>query len=114
MQDQSPDKISTLVEDLLSHKDDYAMHWLTFWNDLLRNDYRGTGYIDGGRKQISPWLYTALRDNLRFTDRVALFEVAQVYLPKEGEPLPDEPRRLGIVMSGPRLARSWLRKQIGT
>ena len=35
----------------------YAEHWLTFWNDLLRNDYRGTGYIDGGRKQITAWLY---------------------------------------------------------
>ena len=21
----------------------YAEHWLTFWNDLLRNDYTGTG-----------------------------------------------------------------------
>ena len=31
----------------------YAEHWLTFWNDLLRNDYAGTGYIDGGRKQIT-------------------------------------------------------------
>src|SRR5262249_59476155 len=38
-------------------------HWLTFWNDLLRNDYQGTGYIDGGRKQITPWLYQSLYDN---------------------------------------------------
>src|SRR5262249_3050092 len=41
----------------------YADHWLTFWNDLLRNDYAGTGFIDGGRKQISAWLYRALVDN---------------------------------------------------
>src|SRR4029450_13613691 len=27
------------------------------------NDYRGTGYIDGGREQITRWLYAALRDN---------------------------------------------------
>ena len=60
------------------------------------------------RRTLMNHLLETLRDNLRFTDRVALFEVAQVYLPKEGEPLPDEPRRLGMVMSGPRLARSWL------
>jgi hypothetical protein len=30
---------------------------------LLRNDYAGTGYIDGGRKQISAWLYKSLVDN---------------------------------------------------
>ncbi|MDB5387518.1 MAG: hypothetical protein JWM11_3164, partial [Planctomycetaceae bacterium] len=40
-----------------------AEHWLTFWNDLLRNDYTGTGFITGGRKQISKWLYQALVTN---------------------------------------------------
>ncbi|MHA3772608.1 DUF1549 domain-containing protein [Verrucomicrobiota bacterium sgz303538] len=51
------------VDGFLARKDDYATHWLTFWNDALRNDYSGTGYIDGGRKQISAWLYNALRDD---------------------------------------------------
>jgi mono/diheme cytochrome c family protein len=60
---RSPDKRAQLVRTLLSDRQRYAQHWLTFWNDLLRNDYKGTGYIDGGRKQISRWLYTALRDN---------------------------------------------------
>jgi len=60
------------------------------------------------RRTLMNHLLETLRDNLRFTDRVAIFEVAIVYLPKQGEPLPAEPRRLGIVMSGPRLARSWL------
>jgi hypothetical protein len=41
----------------------YTEHWLTFWNDLLRNDYGGTGFITGGRKQISKWLYDALLTN---------------------------------------------------
>jgi len=36
-------------------------NWLSFWNDLLRNDYAGTGYIDGGRKPISSWLYRRAR-----------------------------------------------------
>lgn len=61
--DTSRDKRAHLVNRLLADDHRYAQHWLTFWNDLLRNDYRGTGYIDGGRKQISAWLYSALRDN---------------------------------------------------
>jgi hypothetical protein len=51
------------VRRLLEEDDRYAQHWISFWNDLLRNDYRGTGYIDGGREQITQWLYAALRDN---------------------------------------------------
>ena len=51
------DKRARLVERLLADRAGYAGHWLTFWNDLLRNDYSGTGYIDGGRKQITGWLY---------------------------------------------------------
>ncbi|HWB09654.1 MAG TPA: PSD1 and planctomycete cytochrome C domain-containing protein [Pirellulales bacterium] len=57
------DKRQQFVRGLLDDRRAYADHWLTFWNDLLRNDYRGTGYIDGGRKQISKWLYQALVDN---------------------------------------------------
>ena len=49
----------------------YAEHWLSFWNDLLRNDYRGTGYIDGGRKQITAWLYSALFTNMPYDQFVA-------------------------------------------
>ena len=41
----------------------YTEHWLTFWNDALRNDYIGTGYIDGGRSQITNWLYASLESN---------------------------------------------------
>ncbi|KAA5542087.1 DUF1549 domain-containing protein [Roseiconus nitratireducens] len=55
-----------LVDDLLARDVDYAEHWLTFWNDLLRNDYDGTGFITGGRKQISQWLYEALVQNKPF------------------------------------------------
>lgn len=54
---------AALVDSLLERREDYATHWLTFWNDALRNDYSGTGYIDGGRKQISKWLFAALRDD---------------------------------------------------
>lgn len=64
--DTRPDKRQRLVRQLLDDRPGYAAHWLTFWNDLLRNDYRGTGYIDGGRKQISGWLYQALVQNLPY------------------------------------------------
>ena len=75
--DTGPDKRGRLVRRLLSDNRRYAEHWLSFWNDLLRNDYRGTGYIDGGRKQITPWLYSALLTNLPY-DRF----VAQLIDPK--------------------------------
>jgi hypothetical protein len=64
--DSQPDKRAKLVEKLLADRDRYAQHWLTFWNDALRNDYQGTGYIDGGRKQITRWLYKALADNMPY------------------------------------------------
>ena len=61
--DASPDKRARLTASLLDDSQAYATHWLSFWNDLLRNDYAGTGYIDGGRKQISQWLYRSLLEN---------------------------------------------------
>jgi hypothetical protein len=63
LENPSPHKRAELVRQLLADQDRYAQHWLTFWNDLLRNDYAGTGFIDGGRKQITPWLYESLRVN---------------------------------------------------
>jgi len=61
--DDRPDKDRRLVRALLDDRHAYAQHWLSFWNDLLRNDYAGTGYIDGGRKQITGWLYRSLVEN---------------------------------------------------
>jgi len=60
---RSPNKRVHLIEELLANDTAYADHWLTFWNDLLRNDYAGPGYIDGGRKQITQWLYASLWEN---------------------------------------------------
>lgn len=61
--DPSQGKREKLVASILDRNTDYAEHWLSFWNDLLRNDYQGTGYIDGGRSQITGWLYRALVEN---------------------------------------------------
>jgi phenylalanyl-tRNA synthetase beta chain len=47
------------------------------------------------------------RENLRFLDRIAIFEIGAVYIPAENQTLPDEPWRLAIVMTGPREGRSW-------
>jgi hypothetical protein len=69
--DKSPDKRARLVSKLLADNRRYAEHWLTFWNDLLRNDYRGTGYIDSGRKQITSWLFSALFTNMPYDRFVA-------------------------------------------
>jgi phenylalanyl-tRNA synthetase beta chain len=45
--------------------------------------------------------------NSRHTDRLACFEIGKVFLPRWGQPLPDEPRRLAILMSGARSPRGW-------
>ncbi|MCE9611775.1 MAG: DUF1549 domain-containing protein [Chthoniobacter sp.] len=57
---------AAVVDALLARRHDYAARWFTMWNDALRNDFSGTGYIDGGRRQISNWLFTALRDDKPF------------------------------------------------
>ncbi|MEO6435430.1 MAG: DUF1549 domain-containing protein, partial [Tepidisphaeraceae bacterium] len=69
--DKASDKRGRLVRKLLADQQNYAGHWLSFWNDLLRNDYKGSGYIDGGRKQITRWLYSALATNLPYDQFVA-------------------------------------------
>lgn len=61
--DERDDKRARLVRSLLADRRAYAEHWMTFWNDALRNDFQGPGYIDGGRRQITDWLYEALYQN---------------------------------------------------
>ena len=62
-QDQQPDKRERLVASVLGNRRAYAEHWLSFWNDALRNEYRGAGFNHGGRKGITGWLYRALYEN---------------------------------------------------
>lgn len=68
--DPAPGKRARLVRRLLDDRVAYADHWMTFWNDLLRNAYYGTGFIDGGRTQITEWLYRSLIENKPY-DRFA-------------------------------------------
>ncbi|MBT8308394.1 MAG: DUF1549 domain-containing protein [Maribacter sp.] len=69
--DTNPKKRENLIDTLLNDTHNYTQHWLSFWNDLLRNDYSGTGFITGGRKQITDWLYTALLENKPYDQMVA-------------------------------------------
>jgi hypothetical protein len=64
--DADPSKRARLVRELLDDAVPYAEHWLTFWNDLLRNDYSGTGFITGGRRQVTAWLHRSLVENKPF------------------------------------------------
>jgi hypothetical protein len=61
LHDTGPEKRQKLVDALLADKQGYAEHWMTFWNDLLRNDEQTN--IDGLRKPVTPWLYKSLLDN---------------------------------------------------
>jgi uncharacterized membrane protein/mono/diheme cytochrome c family protein len=66
----NPDKRTILIDSLLGDDHNYTQHWLSFWNDLLRNDYSGPGFITGGRKQITNWLYTALNANMSYDQMI--------------------------------------------
>ncbi|MCS7023658.1 MAG: PSD1 and planctomycete cytochrome C domain-containing protein [Bryobacteraceae bacterium] len=67
--DRDPNKRSKLIDRLLAHKVNYAGHWISFWNDLLRND-EGVIY-HGERKSITRWLQTALEENMPYDRFVA-------------------------------------------
>jgi phenylalanyl-tRNA synthetase beta chain len=59
------------------------------------------------RRTLLLGLLNTARSNLRFLDRVAIFEVGRVFIPRPGETLPAEPRRLAAVLVGPREADTW-------
>ncbi|MBN1678834.1 MAG: phenylalanine--tRNA ligase subunit beta, partial [Anaerolineae bacterium] len=46
-------------------------------------------------------------NNARHTDRQMLFEIGHVYLPVDGELLPDEPGRVGLLLTGSRGVPQW-------
>ncbi|MGC8874952.1 MAG: phenylalanine--tRNA ligase subunit beta, partial [Chloroflexia bacterium] len=65
------------------------------------------------RQTLMNSLLEALALNLRHTERVAIFEIGRVYLPREGQDTPEEPPMVGMVLCGPREPQSWLRKEAG-
>ncbi len=65
--DRSPSKRAALVTALLADNEKYADHWISFWNDLLRNEDGVTYFSENaGRKSITDWLLTALTTNLPY------------------------------------------------
>ncbi len=60
------------------------------------------------RRTLLTGLLTTARANLRFVDRIAIFEVGRVFHARPDQPLPAEPRRVAALMTGPREASTWL------
>src|SRR5581483_2925658 len=58
------------------------------------------------RTSLLPSLLSTVASNLRYQTRVAIFEIARVYLPPLA-PLPREERRLAIAMAGRRDPADW-------
>src|SRR5256885_2342549 len=62
--DKRPNKRTELVKGLLAGDKKYAENWISFWNDLLRNDEGVVYYSEtANRKTITPWLIDALETN---------------------------------------------------
>ncbi len=59
------------------------------------------------RRLLLPGVLTVAQKNLEHTDSVAVFELGFVYLPKPGEKVPDEPRKLAVVLCGRRSSPAW-------
>ncbi len=68
----APDKRTKLVSALLANNRNYAENWISFWNDLLRND-EGVNYYSetASRKSITPWLLNALETNMPYNQFVS-------------------------------------------
>src|SRR5262249_20652568 len=69
--DRDPNKRTALVNRLLADSGKYTEHWMSFWNDLLRND-EGVNYYSetSSRKSITTWLSSALTGNTPYNQMV--------------------------------------------
>jgi len=67
--DPSPGKRARLIDALLADSKPYAEHWISWWNDVLRNDIGGE--YAGERKSITNWLLGALEHNLPYDQMIA-------------------------------------------
>ena len=59
------------------------------------------------RRSLLPGLLAVAYENLKTIDNLAVYELGFVYTPKAGVKLPDEPRRLAVVLCGRRTAGAW-------
>ena len=58
---KTPDR-PKLIDTLLDDKQAYMAHWISFWNDILRNSYTRQ-YHGGNRYKLTNWLKAALLEN---------------------------------------------------
>jgi len=59
------------------------------------------------RRTLLAGIIEAAAANSRHADRLAFFEVGNVFVPRWGQPLPDEPRRVAVLLSGARSPQGW-------
>jgi len=62
------------------------------------------------RRALLPGLLETAALNRRYQERVALFEIGRVFW-NQGDPLPEERSRVGLVLSGQRSQSAWLTQQ---
>jgi hypothetical protein len=79
--DPSSTKRTQLIDRLLRQDRKYAEHWITLWNDFLRNE-DGVAYPGETREWITDWLLQALETNMPY-DRMV-----QSLLNPEGKDAP--------------------------
>jgi hypothetical protein len=69
--DREPNKRGRLLATLLADTGKYAEHWISFWNDLLRNEDGVTYFSENnGRRSITDWLLPSLASNLPYNEFV--------------------------------------------
>jgi len=66
------------------------------------------------RRSLLPGALHTAHANLRFLDKVVMFEVGRVFHPQKGKKLPEEPHRLSLLMCGLRNSQSWLEETDGS
>ena len=72
LNDPAPDKRHRLAARLLADNQKYAENWISYWNDLLRNDEGVTYYSEtAGRKSITGWLLEALEANTPYNQWIS-------------------------------------------
>ncbi|MBL8222568.1 MAG: DUF1549 domain-containing protein, partial [Bryobacterales bacterium] len=82
VRDRSLTKRDQLVDRLLQDRRRYAEHWITLWNDLLRNE-DGVAYPGETRTWITDWLMRALETNMPYDRMVrALLNPTDADAPK--------------------------------
>lgn len=61
------------------------------------------------RSSMLPNALQIVAANLRYAERVAVFEIGRVYWPVRADLLPVESRHVSLILTGPRAPESWLR-----